>query len=108
MVNNRKRIVDQCPQCGSEVPMERQIVFIGGAELDEPVECRNSWHPAQAFPVPEDSKHMRRTCGPHCGVKDNMSGHCDCKDCHKGYRAKEGLQELASTIGLSVKGVNPT
>jgi hypothetical protein len=71
-------------------------------------QCRNSWHPAQAFPVPEGAVHMRPTCGSHCGVKDNMSGHCDCKKCHNGNRAAEGLEKLVSTVGLSVKGVNPT
>lgn len=100
--------MNQCPVCGSVAPMDRLVVNIGGEELDEPSLCRNSFHPAQAFPVPEGSKYITLTCGPHCGVKDNMSGHCDCTACHNGHRAAESLKKLSSTIGLSVKGVNPT
>lgn len=85
-----------CPGCLSDDTMIRVN------------DCRNSWHPAQAFPLPEGKNHMRRTCGSHCGVKDNMSGHCDCPACHNGQREAEGLKELTSTIGLSVTGIKPT
>lgn len=99
-------MTDRCPQCGSVAPMDRLIVPQDGNQ--DPVLCRNSWHPPQAFPVPEGSQYITPTCGAHCGVKDNITGHCNCPKCHNGKRKKEGLKKISSTVGLSVKGVNPS
>ena len=104
-----KRPARSCPTCGSLKRLKRNVdVTRANEEVEELRLCRNSWHPAQAFPVPPEAVHMTPTCGSHCGVKDGLAGHCDCRDCHNGKREAEGLPDMYSIDGKSVKGVNPS
>lgn len=94
----------QCPTCRSVVPTERLLVP-SKIEGQDKILCLDSWHPTQAFPVPEEANHIGPSCGSHCGVKDNMEAHCDCLVCHNGRREAEGFSALQSLDGRSVSGV---
>lgn len=37
--------------------------------------------------------YLNDKCGPHCGVKDGIEGHCNCKLCHKGELPKDTVQK---------------
>lgn len=92
-----------CPTCTSGDPAVRYPV--DGSPAPDNL-CTNSFHTAQSMPT-IGLANLKSTCGPHCGVKDNMEGHCDCPECHNGKRGLQGLEKLKSLDGKSVRGVEP-